>query len=58
MKTGGVIGLGGIGGGVAQCLQRSGQLSAIYDVRPEAAERVPGGWRLYHQLQNLPPERP
>jgi len=42
MKTGGVIGLGGIGGGVAQCLQRSGQLSAIYDVRSEAAERVPG----------------
>lgn len=42
MKTGGVIGLGGIGGGVAQCLQRSGQLSAIYDVRDEAAERVPG----------------
>lgn len=42
MKTGGVIGLGGIGGGVAQCLQRSGQLSAIFDVRAEAAERVPG----------------
>lgn len=42
MKTGGVIGLGGIGGGVAQCLQRSGQLTAIYDVRAEAAERVPG----------------
>jgi 3-hydroxyisobutyrate dehydrogenase-like beta-hydroxyacid dehydrogenase len=31
-----------IGGGVAQCLQRAGQLSAIYDVVPEAAERVPG----------------
>lgn len=42
MKTGGVIGLGGIGGGVAQCLQRSGQLAAIYDVRAEAAEKVPG----------------
>jgi 3-hydroxyisobutyrate dehydrogenase-like beta-hydroxyacid dehydrogenase len=42
MKTGGVIGLGGIGGGVAQCLQRSGQFSAIYDVRTEAAENVPG----------------
>ena len=42
MKTGGVIGLGGIGGGVAQCLQRAGQLAAIYDVRAEAAERVPG----------------
>jgi 3-hydroxyisobutyrate dehydrogenase-like beta-hydroxyacid dehydrogenase len=42
MKTGGVIGLGGIGGGVAQCLQRSGQLAAIYDVREEAAANVPG----------------
>ena len=42
MKSGGVIGLGGIGGGVAQCLQRSGQLSAIYDVRAEAAEKIPG----------------
>ena len=43
MKTGGVIGLGGIGGGVAQCLQRSGQLSAVYDVVAEAAEKIPGG---------------
>jgi 3-hydroxyisobutyrate dehydrogenase len=43
MKTGGVIGLGGIGGGVAQCLQRAGQLAAVYDVRPEAAEKIPGG---------------
>ena len=42
MTTGGVIGLGGIGGGVAQCLQRSGQLAAIYDVRVEAAANVPG----------------
>ncbi len=42
MKSGGVIGLGGIGGGVAQCLQRSGQLAAIYDVRAEAANNVPG----------------
>ena len=42
MKTGGVIGLGGIGGGVAQCLQRAGQLAAIYDVRAEAAGNVPG----------------
>jgi 3-hydroxyisobutyrate dehydrogenase len=40
MKTGGVIGLGGIGGGVAQCLNRSGQLTAVYDVRPEAAEKI------------------
>jgi 3-hydroxyisobutyrate dehydrogenase len=42
MKTGGVIGLGGIGGGVAQCLQRAGQLAAIYDVRSDAAANVPG----------------
>ena len=42
MHTGGVIGLGGIGGGVAQCLQRSGQLAAIYDVRAEAAANVAG----------------
>lgn len=42
MTTGGVIGLGGIGGGVAKCLQRSGQLAAIYDVRPAAADNVPG----------------
>lgn len=42
MHTGGVIGLGGIGGGVAQCLQRSRQLAAIYDVRAEAAANVPG----------------
>ena len=42
MNTAGVIGLGGIGGGVAQCLQRTGQLAAIYDVRAEAAASVPG----------------
>ena len=42
MKTGGVIGLGGIGGGVAQCLQRAGQLAAIFDVRAEAADKIPG----------------
>jgi 3-hydroxyisobutyrate dehydrogenase len=42
MKTGGVIGLGGIGGGVAKCLLRSGQLAAIYDVRAESADNVPG----------------
>jgi 3-hydroxyisobutyrate dehydrogenase len=42
MRTGGVIGLGGIGGGVAKCLQRSGQLAAIYDVRAAAADNVPG----------------
>lgn len=42
MKSGGVIGLGGIGGGVAQCLRRSGQLAGLYDVRAEAAANVPG----------------
>lgn len=42
MKTGGVIGLGAIGGGVAICLQKAGQLAAIYDVQAAAADRVPG----------------
>ena len=42
MKTGGVIGLGAIGGGVAICLQKAGQLAAIYDVQAAAAYRVPG----------------
>lgn len=42
MRTGGVIGLGGIGGGVAKCLQRSGQLAGMFDVRAEAAANVPG----------------
>lgn len=41
MKAG-VIGLGAIGGGVAICLARSGQLAAVYDVRPDAAERLDG----------------
>lgn len=43
MKTGGVIGLGTIGGGVAQCLQRAGQLAAVYDVNPAAADQIPNG---------------
>ena len=42
MKTGGVIGLGTIGGGVAICLQRAGQLAAIYDVNAAAADRIAG----------------
>lgn len=42
MKTGGVIGLGTIGGGVAICLQRSRQLAAIYDVNAAAADRIVG----------------
>jgi 3-hydroxyisobutyrate dehydrogenase-like beta-hydroxyacid dehydrogenase len=42
MATAGVIGLGMIGGGVAICLARSGQLTAVYDVRPDAAANLPG----------------
>ena len=42
MKTGGVIGLGTIGGGVAICLQKAGQLAAIYDVQAAAADRITG----------------
>lgn len=41
MKAG-VIGLGAIGGGVAICLARSGQLAAVYDVRPDAAAKLDG----------------
>lgn len=37
---------------------RAARMRLHYAPRPVAAERVPGGWRLYHQLQNLPPERP
>lgn len=40
MKAG-VIGLGNIGGGVAQCLARAGQLAAVFDVRPEAVDTLP-----------------
>ena len=53
MKTGGVIGLGGIGGGVAQCLQRAGQLSAIYDVRADAAQNVPGAPQMSASSRDL-----
>ncbi|WP_370646003.1 NAD(P)-dependent oxidoreductase [Brachybacterium sp. ACRRE] len=38
----GVIGLGMIGGGVATSLHRSGRTPVVYDVRPEAATRLPG----------------
>jgi 3-hydroxyisobutyrate dehydrogenase-like beta-hydroxyacid dehydrogenase len=38
MMKAGVIGLGEIGGGVAQCLQRAGRLAAVCDVSPEARE--------------------
>ncbi len=42
MAKAGVIGLGKIGGGVALCLARAGLLSAVYDVRPDAADRLEG----------------
>jgi 3-hydroxyisobutyrate dehydrogenase-like beta-hydroxyacid dehydrogenase len=38
----GVIGLGAIGGGVAVSLARSGQTPAVYDIRPDAADGLPG----------------
>ena len=40
--TAGVIGLGMIGAGVATCLARSGQLAAVYDVRANATDDIPG----------------
>lgn len=40
--TGGVIGLGMIGAGVATCLARTGQLAAVYDVRADATDGIPG----------------
>ncbi|ALG91677.1 MULTISPECIES: NAD(P)-dependent oxidoreductase [Actibacterium] len=42
MKNAGVIGLGMIGGGVAVCLARTGQLAAVYDIRPDAADALEG----------------
>lgn len=42
MGSAGVIGLGQIGAGVAICLARSGQLAAVYDVRPDAADTLDG----------------
>lgn len=39
--TGGVIGLGMIGAGVATCLARTGQLAAVYDVRADATDGIP-----------------
>ncbi len=41
-STGGVIGLGMIGAGVATCLARTGQLAAVYDVRTDATDGIPG----------------
>lgn len=42
MKNAGVVGLGMIGGGVAVCLARTGQLAAVYDIRPDAADALEG----------------
>lgn len=42
MAKAGVIGLGTIGSGVALCLARAGLLSAVYDVRVNAAEGLDG----------------
>lgn len=38
----GVIGLGMIGGGIAVSLARSGRVPAVYDIYPEAAEKLKG----------------
>ncbi|MFF1464088.1 NAD(P)-binding domain-containing protein [Streptomyces sp. NPDC058330] len=38
----GVIGLGMIGGGVAVSLSRSGRTPAVFDIRPDAADPLPG----------------
>jgi 3-hydroxyisobutyrate dehydrogenase-like beta-hydroxyacid dehydrogenase len=38
----GVIGLGMIGGGVAVSLARRGRIPAVYDIRPDAADDLPG----------------
>jgi len=42
MLTTGVIGLGMIGGGVATCLARENSLTAVFDVRADAADNLPG----------------
>jgi 3-hydroxyisobutyrate dehydrogenase-like beta-hydroxyacid dehydrogenase len=38
----GVVGIGMIGGGIAQCLARRGRALSVYDVRPDAAASLPG----------------
>ena len=38
----GVIGLGMIGGGVAVTLARNGRTPVVYDIRPDAADGLPG----------------
>tara|TARA_R110000772_G_scaffold268731_2_gene398362 strand:+ start:4391 stop:5221 length:831 start_codon:yes stop_codon:yes gene_type:complete len=39
----GVIGLGMIGGGVATCVARHKNLTSVFDIRPDAAAKVPDG---------------
>jgi 3-hydroxyisobutyrate dehydrogenase len=41
-SKGGVIGIGAVGGGVAQCLARAGLLAGVYARRPETATAIPG----------------
>jgi 3-hydroxyisobutyrate dehydrogenase-like beta-hydroxyacid dehydrogenase/alkylhydroperoxidase/carboxymuconolactone decarboxylase family protein YurZ len=38
----GVVGLGMIGGGVAVSLARSGRVPTVYDIRPDAADKLAG----------------
>lgn len=38
----GVVGLGMIGGGVAVSLARSGRVPAVYDIRPDASDKLDG----------------
>ncbi len=38
----GVVGLGMIGGGLAQCFLRHNRALSVYDIRPEAAASLPG----------------
>ncbi|MGA5508190.1 NAD(P)-binding domain-containing protein [Streptomyces umbrinus] len=38
----GVVGLGMIGGGVAVSLTRSGRVPAVYDIRPDASDKLDG----------------
>lgn len=42
MVRAGVVGLGAIGSGVALCLARAGLLTAVYDIRADAADGLEG----------------
>jgi 3-hydroxyisobutyrate dehydrogenase-like beta-hydroxyacid dehydrogenase len=41
-RRAGVIGLGTIGGGIAVSLARRGRVPAVFDIRPDAADRLAG----------------